>query len=125
MNLANQTDRATRAYQDFLLGSKLFWTRRMYREVKGVYDRSIDAAHPPATFEEAESAVREEPTYQYFGWFERHLQRLKYSGPLGIQATVNQHRDELNKELEAIDLKDNPETVRGPIAPALGPSLST
>ncbi len=108
MNLVNQTDRTTRAYQDFLLGSKLFWTRRMYNEVHDLYDRSIEAEHPPTTFEEAESAVSDDPLYQYFGWFERHLQRLKYSGPFGIQATVNLHRTELTQELEKIDTKSNP-----------------
>ena len=45
--------------------------------------------------------MRREPSYQVFGWFERHLQRLKYVHDRGILAAVEAQRDELQAALEA------------------------
>jgi len=97
-----QADRTTRAYQDFLLGAKLFWTRRLYQELYALYQSRVAerSGNAPQTFEEAEEMIGDSALYQFFGWLERHLQRLKYSGSYGIVATVDKQRDELLRELE-------------------------
>ena len=42
-------------------------------------------------------------TAQFFGWYERHLQRMKYSGMYGLAVHYDQYRDliaaELNREV--------------------------
>lgn len=102
-------DRETRACQDFLLGAKLFWTRRLYRELQVEYLEKVRerGGREPASFEEAERMMESSATYQFFGWFERHLQRLKYSGPHGIVGAVERQREELEGALgEAAALPD-------------------
>ncbi len=98
-----RADRTTRAYHDFLLAAKLFWTRRLYQELYALYEEkeAERGRTAPQTFEEAEAMVGGSALYQFFGWLERHLQRLKYSGPYGIVATVNKQRDELLCALDA------------------------
>lgn len=94
-------DQATRAYQDFLLGSKLFWSRKLYGAVHEEYQETaakLPAA--PQSGDDVEKLMRPSPTYQYFGWLERHIQRLKYAGPYGILPTIDKQRDEL---LAALD----------------------
>ncbi len=96
-----RADRTTRAYQDFLLGSKLFWSRTLYREL---YDEYKEVAarlpEPPQSADEVEKLMRPRPTYQFYGWLERHIQRLKYAGPFGIAPTADKQRVELTAALE-------------------------
>lgn len=95
-------DRATRAYQDFLLGSKLFWTRRLYNAVYQEFQAkvAVRGGYEPQTFAETEEMM-EGTLYSFFGWFERHLQRLKYSDKeYGLVAAVDKQRDELLKALD-------------------------
>ena len=40
-------------------------------------------------------------TAQYFGWFERHLQRMKYSGHRGLAPHFRAHHGQLAAELQA------------------------
>lgn len=95
-------NRSTRAYQDFLLGSKIFWTKKMYRQLHKEYLEFSEKYGEPETFEEAEKMFADGgSTYQFFGWFERHIQRLKYADKnYGLVAAVNRERDELLKVLE-------------------------
>ena len=104
-----QTDRTTRAYQDFLLGAKLFWTRQLYRELYALYRERVAAQHgqEPQTFEQAEAMVNGD-LYQFFGWLERHIQRMKYSGAYGIIATVDKQRDELLQALAQATAQPSP-----------------
>jgi SAM-dependent methyltransferase len=89
--------RATRAYQDFLRRAKGYWAREMYRAVQCDY---AALSPPPADADEAERALRAAPRYQYFGWLERNLQRLKYASPRGILAAVGAERERLEAALE-------------------------
>lgn len=92
--------RATRAYQDFLLGSKIFWTRRMYRQLRAEYSQRAEKYGEPENFEEAEKMLNDS-IYQFFGWFERHIQRLKYAdNNYGLVSTVNRQRVELLRAFE-------------------------
>ena len=71
-------DRAFAAAQDFLLGTKTFWTTRMFPALRAEYEAR--AATP--------AALKDSTLYQSFAWLERHLQRMKYSGRYGL---VNWH----------------------------------
>jgi SAM-dependent methyltransferase len=75
-------DRRFDAYQDFVLGCKLVWTRELFPALR--------ARWPDDTALE-----------QYFGWFERHLQRMKYSGRHGLAPHFAGQRAELESELAA------------------------
>ncbi|HXF90925.1 MAG TPA: class I SAM-dependent methyltransferase [Candidatus Nitrosotenuis sp.] len=107
-------DRSSRAYQDFLLGAKLFWTRQMYDELRKEYlakVKELDGKEPD-TFAETEQMMTG-TLYSFFGWFERHIQRLKYSDKYyGLVAVVNRQRDEFLQAFAALPaseyLKLNP-----------------
>lgn len=95
-----EPDSKTRAYHDFLLGAKLYWTRQMYAELHNAYQKQIAASgSEPQTVEAAEAMMKDTWSYQSFAWFERHLQRFKYSGPYGILKTVRQQHKELEQSL--------------------------
>lgn len=82
-------DRAYAAAQDFLLGTKTFWTTRMFPALRADYEtrRALQPAQLDSVNEVA-AALRDAPLYQTFAWLERHLQRMKYSGRYGL---VNWH----------------------------------
>ena len=85
-------DRAYAAAQDFLLGTKTFWTTRMFPALRAEYEARKSAASPPSPSPETPQMVaamlRDSTLYQGFAWAERHLQRMKYSGRYGL---VNWH----------------------------------
>ena len=92
------------AYQSFLLDCKLYWTRRMFPELRRRYEAHTDGAAP-----EDEAGVAAlmagDTTAQVFGWFERHLQRMKYSGQHGLTVHYARHRDAIADALD-VDLPD-------------------
>ena len=94
--------RDARAYQEFLLGAKLFWTRDVYRTVHQEYQlRVSQAGAEPETFAAAEQMM-DGSLYAWYGWLERHLQRLKYSDPVhGLVATVRRQEDSLKQALQS------------------------
>lgn len=91
------------AYQAFVLDCKLFWTRQMFPELRRRYDAAVAATDGPApqTAEEVEALIGDDTTCQFFGWFERHQQRMKYSGRHGLAVHYLQHRDALRDALTA------------------------
>jgi ubiquinone/menaquinone biosynthesis C-methylase UbiE len=96
-----KSDRSTRAYQDFLLGAKIFWTRRMYNALHDEFRQKSNGVEL-ATFAETEKLMGG-TLYSFFGWFERHIQRLKYSDrEYGLVAAVNRQRDEFLQALDEI-----------------------
>ena len=91
------------AYQQFLAACRTFWAGPMFqalqRQVAGeAATRGIDPAGDTAAFEEL---VRHHPTHAMFAWFERHLQRMKYSGRWGLAHTLGAQRDALLAQLAA------------------------
>jgi ubiquinone/menaquinone biosynthesis C-methylase UbiE len=86
-------DRSFDAYQDFLLGCKLYWTRRLYPALKDEYGRKVAVGGAkPKTPEDVAQLFAGDTLYQYYAWLERHLQRLKYSGRWGLVPQHERHR---------------------------------
>ncbi|MBN8872156.1 MAG: class I SAM-dependent methyltransferase [Rhodospirillales bacterium] len=95
-------DRRFDAYQDFVLGCKLAWTRSLYPALRAHYAEAVAAADaPPASAADVAALLKDDPLNQYFGWFERHLQRMKYSGRHGLAPHFAAQRAELEDELAA------------------------
>ena len=80
------------AGQDFLLAVKKHWTTQMYPAVKQLHADIGDGAD-----ETADVAKRLEPEtdYRLFAWFERHLQKMKYSGGFGLAPYHRERADTL------------------------------
>lgn len=88
------------AYQDFLLGCKLYWTGPIYRSLRERYEHNVARARRegrkvPESADEAEALMSGDTLYQFYGWMERHLQRMKYSGRYGLLPAHEPYRDEL------------------------------
>jgi len=101
-----RADRSFDAYQDFVLSCKLAWTRRLYPALHRQYDEAVAARQAsgkpgPVKAADAAALLADQPLAQYFGWFERHLQRMKYSGRHGLAPHFAGQRDQLADELAA------------------------
>jgi ubiquinone/menaquinone biosynthesis C-methylase UbiE len=83
------------AGQAFLLAAKNFWTTTFYRELRDKYDRKVDESLAP---EEAVRDLEGDVSYHYFAWFERHLQRMKYTGRFGLVPYHRERRDLLTRQ---------------------------
>jgi ubiquinone/menaquinone biosynthesis C-methylase UbiE len=103
-----KTDRRFDAYQQFVLDTKLYWSSRMYPAVKSDYHSQIrqlaEQGHAPPTDADAVQALLGPQTlYAYYAWFERHLQRMKYSGHRGLAPHHARYREEIEARLEQAD----------------------
>ncbi len=96
-----EVSQAFNAFQSFVLDCKLAWTREMFPAVRAEYDRAVSLAGPPDSAADVRALMRDNPTAQYFGWFERHLQRMKYSGRYGLAPHFQAHHAQLATELDA------------------------
>lgn len=95
------------AAQDFLLAAKKYWTTEMYRSLRGLYQsRLSESGKPePKSVGEVANILEGEPTYQYFSWLERHIQRLKYTGPYGLVPYFADRRQQFLSELKVASPK--------------------
>lgn len=88
------------AYQAFLLGAKVYWTRELYPALRDRYETAAARKKPEmSTADDIEAWLDGDLDYAFFGWFERHLQRMKYSGRLGLVPAHEPHRDRLENML--------------------------
>ncbi len=83
-----QDDRSFSAAQDFLLGTKTFWTTRWFPLLRAEYEARRTISATDETPETVAATLQGSTLYQGFAWMERHLQRMKYSGRYGL---VNWH----------------------------------
>lgn len=92
------------AFQSFVLSTKLYWTSEMFVALKRTYEakRASGAGDdmPPGPAR-VEALLKDEPLDRYHRWFERHLQRMKYSGRLGLVPFHQSRRAALLDALEA------------------------
>lgn len=88
--VAHDTD----AYTRFLGAARGYWSRELYQAVRR---QAQGASEAPAG---VESSVEQNTTHRFFAWMERHLQRMRYSGPFGLVRTVERERRLLSETLE-------------------------
>ena len=88
------------AYQAFLLDCKLRWTSGMFPALRTQYETAAKSAGP-RTADDVASLMKNDATAQMFGWFERHLQRMKYSGQHGLTVHYDGYRNAIAQALEA------------------------
>ena len=94
--------RPFQAYQDTVLDMKRYWTRELYPALEQTYEAkaaNVDDA-PPKSATDVDALLADEPLAQYFGWLERHLQRMKYSGRLGLAPAFDRDRADIEAALE-------------------------
>lgn len=101
-----QDDRTYAAAQEFLLGTKTFWTTRMFPALRAEYEARKPA---PETPESAAAVLRDSTLYQSFAWLERHLQRMKYSGRYGLVNWHARDRAQLEAQLTNTTATLNPQ----------------
>jgi hypothetical protein len=95
-------DREFTAYQAFVLDCKLYWTRTIFPELRKRYRARAEAAgKKPANGGEVAELMKDDTTAQFFGWYERHLQRMKYSGQRGLTVHYDRYREPIAKALAA------------------------
>jgi len=88
------------AFQSFVLDCKLFWTRQMFPEVRRRHEaRVAEVGTRPQTLDEVTCLIGSDTTVEFFGWYERHMQRMKYSGRHGLAEHYAQYRDQIRDEL--------------------------
>ena len=89
-------DHDAAAYQRFLGAARGFWSTRMFEAMRVQVERDAPrGAAAAATTEAFTALVEQHPTHRIFAWLERHLQRMKYSGPYGLVASAQRKRDAL------------------------------
>lgn len=95
-----QAERDRAAYQRFVSAARGYWSRELFIAL-----RTQMAGDSPAADASTSSAagflarVEAHPTHQVFAWLERHLQRMRYSGPLGLVAGVEAQAEALRRTL--------------------------
>ena len=85
----NSADAA--AYQRFVCAARVFWSNDLFAALRRQVQRNEDDPGSQAF----EARVEAHPTHRMFAWLERHLQRMRYSGPFGLVEGVNRDRDTL------------------------------
>jgi len=93
-------DREAEAFQAFIGACRKYWGGPMLAAVERAADAfTIDPG--PDAYLRLEQRLQGNPTYGYFCWLERHLQRLKYASARGVVASLSRQRDRLEAELSA------------------------
>ncbi len=85
------------AYARFLAACRGFWAGPMFRALQRqvATDAATQRIDSSVDQEAFHALVARHPTHAMFGWMERHLQHLKYSGRWGLVPMVNSQRDAL------------------------------
>lgn len=92
--------RSFAAGQAFVTAVKVYWHTDLFGAVRNEYRRRSERqAAAPQTVADVERLLHDSTTYRYFGWFERHMQRLKYSGRYGLVPWHRQERGALEARL--------------------------
>lgn len=105
-----------RAGQEFLLAAKRFWMTTLYRQVRaeaGVTPADREVGTAPHSLTQVAKTLESSTTYRYFGWLERHLQRLKYSGAYGLAPYFDERRASQLPPMEAAT-RDDPCLILDP-----------
>ena len=96
-------DRSFHAYQAMVAAAKRYWATDLYGNLREEYEAgTTPGERAAATVADVAADVEGRTTYRYFAWFERHLQRMKYSGQLGLaNYYANRRSEALDRLAEA------------------------
>src|SRR5690242_204217 len=101
--MTRMSEREFEAFQGFVLATKIYWSRDIFTALKQEYQDRLAASDVKSKApgpERVGELLAENTTNAFHGWFERHLQRMKYSGRLGLVPFHNSRRAELLAELD-------------------------
>jgi SAM-dependent methyltransferase len=76
-------DRSTAAFQGFLVEAKQYWMSDVWTALKEDYARRSGGKAVSSSSQVA-ALMEQSPTYWFYSWLERHIQRAKYSGRYGL-----------------------------------------
>ena len=94
------------AYQGFLVEARRYWMSDLWRMLREEY-AALSAGRDVKTSQDFADSLEPSTTYQYYAWMERHVQRMKYSGRLGL---VRRYADERPAGADQVDnLKLDPD----------------
>jgi ubiquinone/menaquinone biosynthesis C-methylase UbiE len=79
------------AYQRFVSAARGFWANDLFAALR----RQVNSREHAPDAQAFEALVGSHPTHRIFAWLERHLQRMRYSGPFGLVEGVNRDREAL------------------------------
>ncbi|UCE30691.1 MAG: methyltransferase domain-containing protein [Burkholderiales bacterium] len=96
-------DRSTTAFQEFIASMRQHWANRMYPALVAEY-RARAAGDAPDSAEAAGALLSDSATYRWFGFVERHFQRMKYSDPQwGLAAAFERDPEGVARALAAAE----------------------
>lgn len=96
-------DRSTTAFQELIGSIRQHWANQLYPALTAEYAAGA-SSHPPRSAEEAGALVADSATYRWFGFIERHFQRMKYSDPVwGLAAAFEADPEGVREQLRAAE----------------------
>jgi len=102
-------DRSTAAFQGFLVEAKQYWMSEIWSELKEDY-RERSRGKAISTQEQVASLMQDSPSYWFYSWLERHIQRAKYCGRYGLGKALADARvrppSEANLKLREVPVPD-------------------
>lgn len=100
-------ERSFNAAQRFLLAAKGQWTTNMYSQLRKEYDAKCQQSGvQPTTVSEVAEVAEGLTLYQFFAWFERHLQIGKYAGRYGLAPYYSERRDRVLSAIDTVPADD-------------------
>jgi ubiquinone/menaquinone biosynthesis C-methylase UbiE len=100
-------DRSFDAAQRFLLAAKGQWTTSMYSQLRKEYEAKCqELGAQPKTVSEVAEISEGLTLYQFFAWFERHLQIAKYAGRYGLVPYYAERRETVLKAIDTVPPDD-------------------
>ena len=93
--------------QDFILACKMDWTKSKYSSLRERFFEKQSNSDAILSVSDVEKLFEDDLDYQIFGWFERHLQKMKYSGRYGLIPFHKERKDELVDQIKDIEIDES------------------
>ena len=85
------SDADAAAYRRFVATARAYWATDLFAALR----RQVGTQQRELGTGAFEAFVQHHPTHRIFAWLERHLQRMRYSGPFGLVESANREREAL------------------------------
>ena len=93
--------------QDFILACKMDWTKSKYSSLRERFFEKQNNSDAILSVSDVEELFEDDLDYQIFGWFERHLQKMKYSGSYGLIPFHKERKDKLVDQIKDIEIDES------------------